>query len=133
MSTDSSGARDRASATTSCFLGIYTGAGLYFIRRMTSRWQRSGTRFKSRVLIRGINGLWSVWTVNDGSPYTKPWNRSQAQTTARHSFSICAYCCSVDVVRNWTETAVVVLQQNGAETIATCICTDDCRPSRIKE
>ena len=90
------GLRDRASATMS-LPGAYSAVTLYRIRRINRRWHLRGVSCRSLVLTSATSGLWSVSALNDPKPTRYRSNFSQAQTMARHSFSIWAYLFSAGV------------------------------------
>lgn len=91
------GLRDSVSVMTRVFPGAYSALALNRIKRIKSRWHRTGTASKSLLLISGTSGLWPVISLNLSSPTRYFWNLSQAHTPAKHSFSICAYLDSADV------------------------------------
>ena len=67
------------------------------IKRIRKRWILGVSSSKRLVFNSTNDGLWSISTVNLCSPIRKSANFSQHQVTARTSFSIWAYLCSVSV------------------------------------
>ena len=91
FSVSTSGFLDNASATVICLPGTYTHLRLKRIRRMSMRWHLTGASSRCLVFINGKRGLWSVSNRKLSKPTKYGENFSQAQVTARHSFSIWAY------------------------------------------
>lgn len=90
------GARDNASAVTSCFPGTYMMLYLYRSSLSLNRRILGGKSSIGLLPSSDIRGLWSVCTVNS-NPSKYALSRSHVHVVARASFSICAYRVSVGV------------------------------------